>query len=242
MRCLSAAGLVSSAEEASSEACVGAGRSADDEEEPEPEPDPDPETAVRSCFGTVFAATMIRVIHHMADVPAVLAQVRRILVPGGTFILEYANKRNLKAMVRHARKQQTWNPYDLTPVEFVELNFDFHPNYMRQALQSAGFTTKKRIPVSYLRLQGLKERLSTETLVRIDRVLQHSGLLYSPSIFTRNVAVGETPDNLARETLFACPDCGGPLARDGDVVRCRRDGQRWAVRDGIYDFKAPLET
>src|SRR5829696_4098391 len=37
------------------------------------------------------AATMIRVLHHMADAPRALGQVRNVLEPGGTFILEFAN-------------------------------------------------------------------------------------------------------------------------------------------------------
>ena len=53
---------------------------------------------------------MVRVLHHMADVEAVLAQVRRALVPEGVFILEHANKRNLKSMVRHLLKLQDWSP------------------------------------------------------------------------------------------------------------------------------------
>lgn len=191
--------------------------------------------------GVFDAATMIRVIHHMASVPAVLAQVRRVLAPGATFILEHANKRNLKAMARHALRKQDWNPYDPTPVEFVELNFDFHPQYIKDALREAGFRTDQRVPVSYLRLGALKRRLPTGVLVGIDSVLQHSGLLFAPSIFTRNVAVGETTDNLQADLLFACPNCGGTLARENDVVRCTGEDLRWAIRDGIYDFKAPLD-
>jgi len=191
--------------------------------------------------GVFDGATMIRVIHHMANVPAVLGQVRRVLTPNGIFILEHANKRNVKAMARYALKKQDWNPYDEEPVEFVELNFDFHPEYIRRALREAGFSTNTRVPVSYLRLGALKRRLSANALVNIDRVLQHSHLLFSPSIFTRSVAVGNTVDNLKRDLLFACPNCGGALVREDDVVRCTRDNRRWAVRDGIYDFKAPLD-
>ena len=87
--------------------------------------------------GVFDAATVIRVLHHMADVPAILAQIRRVMIPDGTFILEYANKRNLKAILRHALRRQTWSPYDLQPLEFAELNFDFHPRYIQQALAKA---------------------------------------------------------------------------------------------------------
>ncbi len=191
--------------------------------------------------GIFDGATMIRVIHHMADVPTALSQVRRVLAPEGVFILEHANKRNLKAILRYALKKQTWSPYDLTPVEFVELNFDFHPDYMKQALGAAGFITEKRIPVSFFRLGLLKDNLPTGMLVAIDSLLQHNGWLITPSIFIKNVATGKSSNNLTTDSLFVCPEDGGELVREGDTMLCRENGKRYAIRDGIYDFKAALE-
>src|SRR5690606_33430093 len=43
--------------------------------------------------GLFDGATIIRVLHHMADAPAALQQVRNTLQPKGALILEYANKR-----------------------------------------------------------------------------------------------------------------------------------------------------
>lgn len=191
--------------------------------------------------GSFDAATIIRVIHHIADVPTVLKQVRRVLVKDGVFILEYANKRNVKAMYRYATGKQTWNPHDLTPVEFVELNFDFHPDYMNEQLQAAGFANKRSVPVSFFRIGALKNTLPTGLLAGLDGVLQLTGLHYTPSIFTRNIALNESPNNLATDSLFVCPDDNNELTRVGDTLMCKTCGQRWAIRDGIYDFKAPLE-
>src|SRR5512134_57880 len=47
--------------------------------------------------GLFDAATMIRTLHHMADAPRALGQVRNVLAGEGVFILEFANKLNLKA-------------------------------------------------------------------------------------------------------------------------------------------------
>src|SRR5512132_4642365 len=41
--------------------------------------------------GLFDAATMIRTLHHMADAPKALKQVKDVLGTGGVFILEYAN-------------------------------------------------------------------------------------------------------------------------------------------------------
>ena len=87
----------------------------------------------------------------------------------------------------------------------------------------------------------LKKWLPTETLVNLDSLLQHSGLLYSPSIFLQTQARGYSPSNLDVEDIFVCPENGMKLEREGDILACKSTGQRWAIRDGIYDFKAPLD-
>lgn len=191
--------------------------------------------------GIFDGVTMIRVIHHMSDVPRAFEQIRRSMVPNGVFILEYANKRNFKAIFRYVLKKQSWNPFELAPIEFIELNFDFHPDFIQQALRTAQFGPQQRIPVSYFRLQSLKSKVSPRLLVQLDSVLQHSGLLYSPSIFIKSVAEADGPDNLSSSILFACPECGAPLSQREDVITCKVENLRWAIRDGIYDFKAPLD-
>jgi hypothetical protein len=87
----------------------------------------------------------------------------------------------------------------------------------------------------------LKKLLPTEMLVRTDQLLQSSGIYYSPSIFVQAAARGISPNNLHVDDIFVSPDNGAPLRREGDVLRCESTGRRWAIRDGIYDFKAPLE-
>jgi len=192
--------------------------------------------------GSCDAALMERVIHHLADVPAALRQIRAVLAPGAPFVLEYANKRNLKAIVRHALGRQDWDPFDQEPVEFVALNFDFHPDYMERCLHEAGFETERRLAVSYLRLALLKQRVPVGLLVALDRLLQPSGKwgAYSPSVFTLNRAEGDTPPAALDGPLFKCLTCGGPLRREDDTLVCARGCGRWAIRDGLYDFKEAL--
>ena len=80
--------------------------------------------------GLFDTSTMIRVIHHMSDAPLALHTQHRVLAPGGTFILEFANKRNIKSITRYLLRRQAWDPFSREPVEFAELNFDFHPRAM----------------------------------------------------------------------------------------------------------------
>ncbi len=186
--------------------------------------------------GVFDAATLIRVIHHMANVPAVLQQVRRVLVPGATFILEHANKQNLKAIVRYALKQQDWNPHDLAPLEFVELNFDFHPEYIRREVRAAGFKVERRLPVSFFRLGALKNALPAGLLVTLDSLLQYTGVLYTPSIFMKNRAVGDSPDQLfaINSVLYA------PFLVLGAFALALRYTTRWKLRSREHSSQ-PLE-
>ena len=194
--------------------------------------------------GAFDAATMIRVIHHFEDVPAVLAQVERALGGGSRFILEYANKRNLKALLRHVVGRNTWNPLDLQPVEFVELNFNFHPEFIRRQVGERGFETRGSLPVSWLRLALIKRALPTSLLVRLDEALQATGWLLSPSVFldlrlstaNESPAIADDEDPLA---ILRCPLTGSALRREGSSLRNAR-GQLWGISEGVYDFRRPL--
>lgn len=142
--------------------------------------------------GSFEAATMIRTLHHLVEPRAGLAQVRRALAPNGVFILEFANKRNLKAIARWLLRRQEWNPFRQEPVEFVALNFNFHPQAVRQWLGAAGFREIRRLSVSHFRLGWLKRSLPTRLMLAGESLLQWTGAWFpwTPSVFVEAVAVG----------------------------------------------------
>jgi SAM-dependent methyltransferase/DNA-directed RNA polymerase subunit RPC12/RpoP len=191
------------------------------------------------------AATMIRTLHHMADAPKALRQVRSVLQPGATFILEYANKQNLKAILRYALRLQDWNPFTLEPVEFAKLNFDFHPLAVRGWLTDVGFAIQKTLTVSHFRLGLLKRLVPTSILAGMDSLFQWTGALFqlTPSVFVRCRLVGRDSiqpilgrDNIS--SFFKCPECGhAPLDEKKGYLACPSCKRKWAVREGIYDFR-----
>ena len=131
------------------------------------------------------AATLIRTLHHFKDAPLALDQVRRVLADGADFILEFANKRNLKAILRYLLRRQPWNPFTLEQVEFAALNFDFHPRTVTTWLAQRGFSVQRRLAVSLFRLGFLKRVLPLKVLMALESPSQRLGALYplSPSVF-----------------------------------------------------------
>ena len=192
--------------------------------------------------GLFDTVTTVRTIHHAADAPAVLQGVARILAPGGTFVLEFANKRNVKAVLRYLVRRQDWSPFDREPIEFVKLNFDFHPAWMKERLAEVGLQVRELRTVSHFRLGVLKRLVPTGLLVSLDRLFQPTGALWqlTPSVFARCETRADKPA-APSGAFFRCTICGSTMLEDeGDALYCIDCGARFAVRDGVYDFKAPL--
>jgi ubiquinone/menaquinone biosynthesis C-methylase UbiE len=191
-----------------------------------------------ALFDTVV---MVRVLHHMEDAPTALQNLRTISRSDGTFLLEFANKQNLKAIARWLFRRQDWNPFSLEPVEFVELHYDFHPRYVRQTLDQVGFKPDRALTVSHFRVNLLKKLIPTGLLVAMDSAAQYTGRWWqlSPSVFIRSMASGPNP--ATPEGIFwRCPSCGSlDMQESLEVLVCDK-GHRWAIVNGIYDFKEPV--
>src|SRR3972149_6931603 len=197
--------------------------------------------------GLFDAATMIRTLHHMADAPKALGQIKNVLGSGGVFILEFANKLNLKAILRYLVGRQKWSPFTLEPVECVKLNFDFHPKAVRNWLKQLGFEIERTLTLSHFRVGLLKRIVPTGILVFLDSLFQWTGALWqlSPSVFMKaKLEIGEQrlveiPANVI--SFFKCPDCGhSPLVDKKEYLECSSCKKKWEVRGGIYDFREAI--
>jgi len=193
--------------------------------------------------GQFDAVVMIRVIHHLVDVSQALEQVGHVLAGDGSFILEFANKRNLKAVARYLLGRQKWSPFDRAPYEFVDLNFDFHPGWMEDRLREAGLRAEKERTLSHFRMPALKRTIPPRWLARLDGWVQPTGTLWklSPSVMVRARHIHPPP--AIDSPPLRCLACGrGELVTRDGSLRCQECGHMWPIRDGIYDFKASDEV
>jgi ubiquinone/menaquinone biosynthesis C-methylase UbiE len=195
--------------------------------------------------GLFDAATMIRTIHHLSDPAAGLREVRRVLQPQASFLLEYANKQNLKAILRFLVSRQKWNPFTADSVEYLPLNFDFHPRSIRKWLAETGYRILDQATVSHFRIPSLKMIFPARLLSYLDYLLGFTGNLWqlSPSVFVLARTDSSGPAEPAG--FFRCPFCGNTELKPdkpipGESLNCLKCHRRYANREGIYDFKDPL--
>jgi ubiquinone/menaquinone biosynthesis C-methylase UbiE len=191
--------------------------------------------------------TMIRVMHHLVDVAAALTEIQRIIVPSGVAVIEYASKLHIKAMARWLLGRQNWTPFERDPIEFVELNYNFHPAWMHQQFERVGLQISNTRTVSHYRIGWLKRLVPTAILVALDRWAQPTGNWWqlTPSVFLQ--ASAQKDGRPSGNGLFRCPACKSPELSQTELpgscdqaLVCQQCRRGWSFKDGIYDFKAPL--
>lgn len=185
-------------------------------------------------------ALTIRVLHHVANIPAGFAEIARAVRPHGTYLTDFANKRHLKALVKyHLGRADGMNPYSPEPYEFVKLNFDYHPSYISSNLKNVGFTIREQRAVSTFRIGGIKRVVPTSLLVSMDGSLQQvtAPLKIAPSIFfrTESEKPGEARLN---PNVWRCVKCHTEeIQVDGMTMRCGVCRTQFSQTDGIWELK-----
>lgn len=190
-------------------------------------------------------ALTVRVLHHVSAIPQAFGEVARVVRPGGTYITDLANKKHLKAIAKYyLGRTNGMNPFTLEPYEFVKLNFNYHPDYIRQHLEQVGFQVRQTLAVSTFRLGALKRYLPNDLLVSLDNALQAptAPLAVAPSILYRAESI-KPGARQASAALWRCVRCGSQALADAAVpppsptLECVNCRAAYAQVDGIWEFK-----
>jgi len=143
--------------------------------------------------GSADLALCVRVMHHIPDPEPELREIARVLEPGGTFVLEFANSANAMRRIRLAikGKRVPKEPIDLrthavqtdADIPFVNHN----PHTLLAQLDAAGFTVERRLSGSNLRSGRLKRLLPMRAMLVLERWLQPvlAPLWFGPSMWLR---------------------------------------------------------
>jgi len=144
--------------------------------------------------GSVDTIVMVRVIHHLENIKTAFETMYRLLAGGGYVILEFANKKHLKAIISEIWKGNLTFPIDIIPKDLSSKKskkkgalpfINYHPEALIAQLTEIGFTPVEKLSVSNIRSTFLKRVFSLESLLKIETILQKpfGYLNFGPSIF-----------------------------------------------------------
>ena len=142
---------------------------------------------------SVDLVLVVRVLHHLPDPSAEFREIARVLEPGGTFILEFANDAHFLNRVRYAvkGKRVPKKPVDISSQaskKAGEIAFvNHHPKTIIKLLNEAGFEVDAVLSGSNLRSPVLKRLLGKNIRVGLEKLLQPmlAPLYFGPSVWLR---------------------------------------------------------
>ena len=143
---------------------------------------------------SVDLVVIVRVLHHIKDVDKAFFTVNKLLKKNGHFILEFANKQNIKTTFFEMLRGNLTYPLDIFPkdrrskkgMRKCRLPFcNYHPDLIIEKLKNHHFEIVDKRSVSNIRSPLLKKFLIPEVLVFCERYLQRplSYINFGPSIF-----------------------------------------------------------
>jgi ubiquinone/menaquinone biosynthesis C-methylase UbiE len=145
-------------------------------------------------FSPSFAdvAMTVRVMHHIDNVEKFINEASRILKPGGYFLIEFANKRNLKNILKFLFGRLKQSPFDIRPLQIGATILDYHPKFIKSILRQTGFKILKQVSASNYRLGFLKRHINLKVLLFFEKIYQNmfSFIDTGPSIFLKTVNTG----------------------------------------------------
>ena len=139
--------------------------------------------------GELDGLMMVRVTHHLEHLDEAVAELYRVLKPGGVAVIEVANKRTLPKMARYITHRSKENPWSKDPSNYTEICetgfYNYHPKYVEGIFARAGFKQERVLSVSNFRSKTLKKVFKTRGLIKMENTAQQAlaPIRFAPSIY-----------------------------------------------------------
>lgn len=140
---------------------------------------------------SIDLVAMVRVLHHLPDPSAEIAELHRVLRPGGTAIVEVANVTHALNRVRHIvrREELSLTPLDIRSAAIRERGgipfVNHHPASVAGQFRAAGLQVERVLSVSNLRHPLIKKALPGRAIMAAERLAQArlASVQFGPSLF-----------------------------------------------------------
>ena len=204
---------------------------------------------------TIDAGELIRVIHHIKDLPLLMDELARVIRTD--LLIDCPNKRHFLAVIRSffkgkgaLKKTLSREPYqqphrsdskDYCGGEQTFLNY--HPEQLIAIASEKGFEKNTSLSVSNFRHPRIKKLIPLKALLAMEKTSQKiaAPLLFGPNIWLLLTRESKTPFAGREQNpfeLFACPKCHGDLSHTETGAKCNVCESEWKLIDGkIWDFR-----
>jgi ubiquinone/menaquinone biosynthesis C-methylase UbiE len=199
--------------------------------------------------GAFTGATMIRVLHHLADPVAALTEVGRVLRDGARLVVSYSPKPSVGTIVndvQRALKAPTESPFrsaTFSSASALELPGPPFPVIVGSRSSFESWARAAGFEVEMERGAGLEEyrflrSLPSEHFVRWAEVFGRAPGF--PMRFAQlRLHSSADPPMVSADRIFACPRCRAPLALGGDnePPRCEACSYLGRFTGGVTDLR-----
>ncbi len=142
----------------------------------------------------------VRVVHHLDSPEKYFDEVKRVLKNGGLYLFEFANKRNLKNILRFMIGKMDTSPFGPVPSQIGETIRNYHPKEIYKKLKQRDIRIERIISVSNFRLGILKKIFGNKLLLFFENIYQKifSFIAWGPSIFVKGY-LSKDPSSVNRD-------------------------------------------
>jgi SAM-dependent methyltransferase len=184
-------------------------------------------------------AMMIRVLHHLPDPKAALAEINRILIKDGHLLFTYCNKKNMERIGRWLIGKNPYNPFRYETAWVWEAFFMHHPKYIHDILHEIGFDPINESGAGVVdKLAGIFGHLGEHIPPGVALAPMMASLAWAPWIFNDCIKTSEASlmKDLPIDELFQCVRCHNRLEKNDAGLTCISCGTTFQMKDGVFDF------